>query len=645
MTVDKQRVVAVGAELAAVAGRLTERVFEPVGNQPPLPIPNLRFLAAHHFPDEWQRDRVVALEALLRRGSSHLNGLFAESLMTVQEAALRLFNLDGGADFPTVKKRDLGYLGHDSDKKYSELRNDLKKRVDPRGESTFGRDLRKLRLSLARVLLDPDFPFEGDTAGTETFISDGNVADVSIPALPGAHNVARFQNFDARYAARPEIHAQFRIIMEAGIKCVLLTGPAGMGKTRLATEVPKEYASSDEILHLRADTVDSLSLDVLAAMHKYGLTSRISSTISVNHCMAELLASPQGPMFTIIDNVESPSQLLNIVPSSLHSTVIATCRTSTRLPEGWSVINVGRMTEDESCDMIARALPDLRQHEVRDLAVHLHGYALVTKYSCLLLEHGHLSVLDFIREFGRSRSGFLAKVPSGREELLGDVLKRVREQVRHRSIDADFLLSCLGTIKDICGTAADVPHNYLSACLQIAHGVRPNRDGTTFEYAIALRTLQDFGFLERENLGCFQTHPLISELMVTLAEDSFAKTCPILMRAHASSLPEGTLSSRGMWFKKKSYSDALASVIGHSATKELAYLYLDQTLTRFGLNQKNLTWLKKRKRPKIDWGDGRMAWNLIEGPGKPLRLILWEDEVIGGRRKTWEEFRKDFRVE
>ncbi|WP_147449920.1 hypothetical protein, partial [Streptomyces klenkii] len=236
MAVDKQRVVAVEAELGAVAGRLIERAFEPLGNQPALPIPNLRSLVAHHFSEEWQRDRVVALEALLRRGISHLNGSFSESHMTAQEASLRLFNLDGGADFPTVKKRDLEYLGQDSKKKYSELRHDLRKRAGliPRGESTFRTDLRKLRLSLAQVILEPSFPFEGDVAGTGTSSSNGNAAAASTLVPPEAHKIAGLQDFDALYVVRPEMHTQFRMAIEAGAKRILLAGSAGMGKTRLA---------------------------------------------------------------------------------------------------------------------------------------------------------------------------------------------------------------------------------------------------------------------------------------------------------------------------------------------------------------------------------------------------------------------------
>lgn len=515
----------VAAELDEIGQRLIERTFMRVGTKGPLELPILFRLAEHHFPDEWQQDRIDALKALIRTAilrvseTAVVEKSTTEPKMSLRQAACMMFNISAPEyGFKAIRIEEL------EGKKYSALLERLKNTAGIYVSVARVRAdiLTSLRRILAEELLQPGLLLEGTDEASGVPGDDGQGGRYPLVTKAETFKESGAANFDARYAVRTEIHAQFKAAMKAGAKCILLAGPAGMEKTRLAAEIPKEYACTDEILHLRADTGESLSFDVLAAMHKYGLVSRIPSTNSVNHCMAELLASPQGPSFTIIDNVESPSQLLNVVPSSLHSTVIATCRTSTRLPDEWSVINVGRMTEDESCDMIAKVLPHLHRHEVRDLAAQLHGYALVTKYVCLLLEHGHLSATDFIREFGRSRSRFLTKVPSGREELLGDVLKRVREQVRHRSTDADFLLSCLGTIKDICGSGPDVSHNYLSACLQISHGTIPSLGKITLEYIIAFRMLQDFGFVERENLGCIETHPLISELLADLAEDNWA---------------------------------------------------------------------------------------------------------------------------
>ncbi|MGW7303191.1 NACHT domain-containing protein [Streptomyces sp. NPDC054829] len=192
MTADNQREMAVADELKTLASRLIDRAFEHVGAKGPLHLPALFELAQLHFLPEWQSDRTVALEHMLRRAIRGISGTFGS--IPAQEAALRLFNLNGAPDFPEVKKRSVSELGLDSYKKYQELHEDLREASGQKhtGDSTFRKKLNALRGDLARVLLKPDFPFAADSAvQEEQYDGIDNSANGSNAASPSLTRVLR----------------------------------------------------------------------------------------------------------------------------------------------------------------------------------------------------------------------------------------------------------------------------------------------------------------------------------------------------------------------------------------------------------------------------------------------------------------------
>jgi hypothetical protein len=90
------------SELHDVAFRRVPNVFVKRGKQKELDIKHLRTITERNFPEEWQEDPANALELLLKRAISLLEGKFGDppgdkkedKRIIMQEAALRLFNID-----------------------------------------------------------------------------------------------------------------------------------------------------------------------------------------------------------------------------------------------------------------------------------------------------------------------------------------------------------------------------------------------------------------------------------------------------------------------------------------------------------------------------------------------------------------------
>lgn len=464
---------------------------------------------------------------------------------------------------------------------------------------------------------------------------------------------------DPRYARREGIHSRFEEHMTAGVKRVLLVGQAGMGKTKLATELPKAYAADTEILFISAHSREALGFQLVAATRLHGLQGSDLTSWSPAHQLAALLSAVSGPKFVILDNVESPSDLAGLVPEALRATVIATCRTSTHVPRGWAVVDVGRMASVESRDMILRALPNLSQRDADELASCFHGHALVTKYACTLLEHVPTPVGAFVAKFADSRGDFVSGTPSDDGVVLADILKTVLSLVSDRNGDAAAILDMVGVIAELCGYGG-LPHDYVAKCLATAHG-RNSRsaDCTDLGYLAAVKTIHEFRFIEREEMGCFYVHPLVADVLAGLVRNRLPETLPAMVIAYAQVLPPGRRSGRGGWWEYRTYSEAVTRVMGHLMVKRIAYIHIDRIMARaytvipprearefhdeFVKNSLREAESRHAGNPQLTWRLGRTAYNLIEGHGSRLDFLLRESQLVGWPRPpSLEELRTKF---
>jgi hypothetical protein len=344
--------------------------------------------------------------------------------------------------------------------------------------------------------------------------------------------------------------------------------------------------------------------------------------------------------------------LTEFVPDSLNATVIATCRSSADIPSGWSSIAVGRMTEDESNDMVARTMPKLSPKDVSQLAASCQGYPLAIKYACTLLRYGTLTVPEFIEVFHANRRDFIVRASSDRGELLTEVMRSLAGLVRVRSDSAAHLLECIGAIARLGGDSVDLPHEFLSGCLSTLKGENPADRTLTVSYLSALQILREFGFIEREELGCIQTHPLIAEVLASMAEENFADIAACLMETYAALLPPGLESSPYGSLRYRSYSEAVIRRMGHELAKKIAYMHINRVMARAAnvvpFDENNypsfLTIAQirnflegaiedHRRDPKITWRTGRLAYNLIAGKGARLEFLLEEDQLISSLQR------------
>lgn len=122
--------------------------------------PALWYLANRAVGSNITKDHIYALETLVRAGIDRLTTRFGT--ISAREAALRLFNLDGGDDFVDVKQRSIDYLRGgkgDSQKMYDYIRGQLLDHVgldSKPGTSAITNVRRLIAENLISKYLDPD---------------------------------------------------------------------------------------------------------------------------------------------------------------------------------------------------------------------------------------------------------------------------------------------------------------------------------------------------------------------------------------------------------------------------------------------------------------------------------------------------------
>lgn len=373
MALDTERVKIVTEELTRLAQRLTDRAFIFVGNKPPLDMPNLCKRATDHFPHEWAKDPIIALEITLRHGITKLDGSFGK--ISAQEAAFRLFNMDGEPNFPDIKKSDVEYLGDDGDKKYNELRNDLRERAGlvHAGSSTVRSKLNGLKRALARVLLDPNFPFS-----TVVNHSVSEPSGLAVKPVPPNHFV-------------PRIHLEknLHILLASGERLILLHGDGGMGKSTLARRFAQQLAppgTAVPLIDCEEATETYRSMIELLANHNI---EEPPNLVLAERRLTRLLTERDAPTVLVLDNVTKADVIERLIPRDTVTIVIVTSRQRV-LPSDWgSILPIGAMRADEALQLANSHLPYSNQGQLAKLVKKLSHHPLAIEHACAYLRQSN----------------------------------------------------------------------------------------------------------------------------------------------------------------------------------------------------------------------------------------------------------------
>lgn len=381
-------------ELLAVARHTLEDVFRPGGERPDVPL--LTDLARRHFQDKWPDDATVGIEEaadaaraksqvladMLRIAANRLEGQFGR--ITNQEAALRLFNLDGGLSRPDITPVVLYGL---ENKKYSEIYQSLLQRAGYKKQFDRPSDkVRLLRQRLSAVLTDPAFPF----MSVETVGSSGVLVVRSSPA--------------DEYVPRPDYEQHIRQLRDAGEPCVWLWGEAGTGKTRMARAANRDRVTERAVPILTASDEQTFNEQLTDLVVKPGKNAAEINATNVKASFIAELGKERLPKVIVFEDMSPRDTFLKRLIAAQGSFLVFT---SNKRPEtgreayDGPLLQVQDMTALESTQMIRSRLPHIGDDDVHLLNTTLAGRPLAIEHSCSYLRKTGMAIVVYCASIAR----------------------------------------------------------------------------------------------------------------------------------------------------------------------------------------------------------------------------------------------------
>lgn len=236
-----------------------------------------------------------------------------------------------------------------------------------------------------------------------------------------------------RYIHRREIEAEFDELVCDGAKLIALVGFPGMGKTFLAQFLAGEAAP---LIELKDGRLNSVQVQAVAEAWLPG--DHVVTDENARTIFAKLLMAPSSTGFLVLDNLQSTDELKDFVPPNTTTVVIATSRTSGKKSPSWcQEIRVGRMTLNESTELVKRIAPSLAGADGGYLVASLHCYPLALSVACGMVIATGVEVEDLCRSL-RANPG---AVETTAEEQLGVLLGQTVDELRRCSPESLDLLA------------------------------------------------------------------------------------------------------------------------------------------------------------------------------------------------------------
>ncbi|MEA5358756.1 hypothetical protein VA596_04350 [Amycolatopsis sp., V23-08] len=253
------------------------------------------------------------------------------------------------------------------------------------------------------------------------------------------------QNSNPAYVPREAIHHEFARLARDGVRLVALVGQAGMGKTTLAEALTESRAP---FIRVRDGKLEEL--DLQAAFLSVGISREVVLTDNPATYLSALLSCPQAPEWVVLDNLKSTAELRHLLPATLYkSRVLVTSRMSDSsfLGRG-QVIEVERMTIEESVALLRRKLPEHRARELEELASLLFRHPLIMEYASSLLEGKSVSAWQFGQEFRADVTELAGHAQTEDGQVLSVILHRIAAElaiynpIAHRLLAGLSFLEC-----------------------------------------------------------------------------------------------------------------------------------------------------------------------------------------------------------
>lgn len=417
-----------------------------------------------------------------------------------------------------------------------------------------GRQIQQLH---SRILTgDPALlrPSAAAAAGASAAARAPGLPDLPVIELPQPDPL-----FTGRDAELGELAARLEGAQAGG--CVLVSGPAGAGKTALAAAAAQRAAAAFPdgrvLVRLRTGTgARPAGADALAAaLRAFGTTGTLPKT--EDELTALLLRLTEGRrILLVLDDVASAAQLRPLLAAAAHCVVLATCR---GLPRGMAALGVQALPLGPLGPAAGRALlaDDEASAELTELC---GGLPLALRaVAAQLASHPRWTTATLADRLRAPRSR-LTELRAADEECYG-VLRAAYAEAAEADRAAFRLLGAVPAGPFSADTAAAVL-GPVSA--------RPADAGESLESLVAaglLLALPEGGYRLPELLGLLAAERLAEEEPATVAHGATARLCEVLAGELEAAQHAGHLDGLHplQWFELRGPELADALVRAHRA--------------------------------------------------------------------------------